>query len=225
MAYVYRHIRLDKNEPFYIGIGSDTNGKYIRAHYTHSRERRNKHWYNITQLTNYDVEILIDNLTWDEACEKEKEFIKLYGRKDLGLGSLTNKTNGGDGRWGSKATPETKEKQRIAKLGKYCGENHPMFGKHHSDETKNKLSEIGRTKIGTLNNSSLEIFLFDIFGNFIRNISNGRELAKELNCSFQGISKAAIGKNKTIKNHIVIYKKDFTNELLKEKVNVITFKP
>ena len=34
-----------------------------------------------------------------------------------------------------------------------------------------------------------------------------------------------IVKNKTIKNHIVIYKKDFTNELLKEKVNVITFKP
>jgi hypothetical protein len=24
MAYVYRHIRLDKNEPFYIGIGSDS---------------------------------------------------------------------------------------------------------------------------------------------------------------------------------------------------------
>lgn len=25
MAYLYRHIRLDKNEPFYIGIGSDSN--------------------------------------------------------------------------------------------------------------------------------------------------------------------------------------------------------
>lgn len=29
MAYVYRHIRLDKNEPFYIGIGKDEGGKYI----------------------------------------------------------------------------------------------------------------------------------------------------------------------------------------------------
>jgi hypothetical protein len=28
MAYIYRHIRLDKNEPFYIGIGSDDKGKY-----------------------------------------------------------------------------------------------------------------------------------------------------------------------------------------------------
>ena len=31
MAYIYRHIRLDKNEPFYIGIGSDVEGKYKRA--------------------------------------------------------------------------------------------------------------------------------------------------------------------------------------------------
>lgn len=31
MAYVYRHIRLDKNQPFYIGIGSDTDGRYHRA--------------------------------------------------------------------------------------------------------------------------------------------------------------------------------------------------
>jgi hypothetical protein len=27
MAYLYRHIRHDKNEPFYIGIGSDNNYK------------------------------------------------------------------------------------------------------------------------------------------------------------------------------------------------------
>lgn len=30
MAYVYRHIRLDKNEVFYIGIGTDTKN-YKRA--------------------------------------------------------------------------------------------------------------------------------------------------------------------------------------------------
>jgi len=29
MAYVYRHIRLDKNEPFYIGIGSEEFKKYL----------------------------------------------------------------------------------------------------------------------------------------------------------------------------------------------------
>ena len=33
MAYLYRHIRLDKNEPFYIGIGSDTNFKRANLFY------------------------------------------------------------------------------------------------------------------------------------------------------------------------------------------------
>jgi hypothetical protein len=36
-------------------------------------------------------------LTWEEACEKEKEFIKLYGRKDQGSGCLCNLTDGGEG--------------------------------------------------------------------------------------------------------------------------------
>lgn len=41
MAYVYRHIRLDKNEPFYIGIGSDN--KYSRAK---QKTGRNDRWHN-----------------------------------------------------------------------------------------------------------------------------------------------------------------------------------
>jgi hypothetical protein len=35
MAYVYRHIRLDKNEPFYIGIGS---GGYTFKRISHEAE-------------------------------------------------------------------------------------------------------------------------------------------------------------------------------------------
>jgi hypothetical protein len=92
MAYVYRHIRLDKNEPFYIGIGSDNS--YNRA-YQKSKTKRSKFWHNIASK-GYDVEILMDNLTWEQACEKEKEFISIYGRKDLGQGSLVNLTNGGE---------------------------------------------------------------------------------------------------------------------------------
>ena len=35
MAYLYRHIRLDKNEPFYIGIGSNELNNYKRAYLTY----------------------------------------------------------------------------------------------------------------------------------------------------------------------------------------------
>jgi hypothetical protein len=42
MAYVYRHIRLDKNEPFYIGIGKDDYSSFKRAY--HTGNKRNKIW-------------------------------------------------------------------------------------------------------------------------------------------------------------------------------------
>jgi hypothetical protein len=94
MAYVYRHIRNDKNEPFYIGIGSDLN-------YKRSKEtaRRSDLWKRIA-TKGYTVEIMLDNITTDFAKIKEVEFIKLYGRKDLGTGCLANMTDGGDGTYG-----------------------------------------------------------------------------------------------------------------------------
>jgi len=88
MPYVYRHIRLDKNEPFYIGIGSSE--YYNRAY---RNKNRSNLWERIATKGKYEVEIMLDNLTWDEACEKEKEFISLYGRIDLKTGCLANMTN------------------------------------------------------------------------------------------------------------------------------------
>ena len=77
MAQVYRHIRLDKNEPFYIGITD--NNKYRKS----EKKGRNVIWKNIVNKTNYTIEILLDNLSYKEAIEKEIEFIKLYGRIDI----------------------------------------------------------------------------------------------------------------------------------------------
>jgi hypothetical protein len=138
MAYVYRHIRLDKNEPFYIGIGSDNN--YKRANQTNGG-RRNNIWEKIFSKTNIDIEILLDNLTWEHACEKEKEFICLYGRIDKGTGILANLTDGGDGTIGVLVS---KEKRKIMSE-RFRGENNPMFGKTLSKESieKGRLKRIG----------------------------------------------------------------------------------
>ena len=77
MAYVYRHIRLDKNEVFYIGIGSDDKGYYYRAN-SKNNKSRNFHWSSIYNKTSILVEIMLDDLSWEEACDKEKEFIALF---------------------------------------------------------------------------------------------------------------------------------------------------
>jgi hypothetical protein len=109
---VYRHIRLDKNQPFYIGIGSDKN--YKRAN---SFKNRNKYWNEIVNSTGYEVEILLDNLTFKDACIKEKEFIKIYGREDLQNGILCNLTSGGQGKLDHNFSEETRTKMSKAQLG------------------------------------------------------------------------------------------------------------
>ena len=52
--YLYRHIRLDKNEVFYVGIGTKRNNNdYSRAY---SKLLRNKWWNNIINKTSYRIE-------------------------------------------------------------------------------------------------------------------------------------------------------------------------
>ena len=134
MAYVYRHIRLDKNEVFYIGIGSDDSGKYKRAY----DNNRSKFWKSIVKKAGYIVEIISEDwLTWEEACEKEKFWIIFYGRADLGKGSLVNMTDGGDGILGYIVSEEDKRKRSLAKLG----DKNPSYGIHynHTEETIAKM--------------------------------------------------------------------------------------
>lgn len=136
MAYVYRHIRLDKNEPFYIGIGSDDN--YKRAN---SKDKRSAFWKDIIKKTEYRVEIILDGLTWKEACEKEIELISLYGRSNIKNGTLCNLTNGGEGMLGYVMSKSTKEKMIKSIKEKYKnGYINPMKGKNHTDNHKVKNS-------------------------------------------------------------------------------------
>lgn len=102
MAYVYTYTRLDNNEIFYVGIGSDS--KYKRAK---NLSLRTDYFKKIINKSKYKLDIVFDGLSWEDACLKEIELISLYGRKDLGTGTLVNFTNGGEGRKGSqnKITP------------------------------------------------------------------------------------------------------------------------
>ena len=133
MAYLYRHIRLDKNEPFYIGIGSDE--KYKRAY---SKNDRNQHWHNIVNKIEYEVEIVLDELSWEEACNKEIEFIKIYGRKDLNEGTLVNMTDGGEGN--TKLSPEVNlQKGKKISQSKIGVSNNKIKGIPKTDKCKEKL--------------------------------------------------------------------------------------
>lgn len=144
MAYLYRHIRTDSNVPFYIGIGKDINRAYSVTH-------RNKHWGSIVGKTSYEIDILFDDITYEFAKEKEKEFIELYKRKEDG-GTLCNITKGGDGVLGLSHTEEAKKKMGEPNRGKTISEWHKKriselhTGRFHSEETKKKMSESAKGK-------------------------------------------------------------------------------
>lgn len=137
MAYVYRHIRLDKNQPFYIGVGLSDNHR--RAY---EKRHRNVYWNNIISKTAYEVEILIDNLTEEEAFNKEVEFISLYG-KSLNGGLLCNISDGGGGGY---LGDEVNEKRRKSLLGKKLSSavkdkiRQKAIGRFISEETRQKMS-------------------------------------------------------------------------------------
>ena len=76
---------------------------------------RNNHWNSIINKTDYEVEILFDEIEYDYAKIKEIEFISLYKRKIDG-GTLCNITLGGEGALGIKHTEEAKRKISKARL-------------------------------------------------------------------------------------------------------------
>lgn len=152
-CYVYRHIRLDKNVPFYIGIGKVYDYRpedYYRA-IVKSASQRNSSWLSITSRSEYEVEIMLENLTWEEAIIKEQEFISLYGRYKNG-GTLCNRTDGGEGCKGTKLTQEHKDS--ISEKAKERFRNEEYVEKYrfrnsnfkHSQKTVERFKEARKLK-------------------------------------------------------------------------------
>ena len=138
MAIVYQHRRKDNSEVFYVGIGENIQ----RAYHTSSR---NRHWKNTVKKVEYVVEILYENISWEEACKKEQELIKLYGRKDLGLGSLVNKTDGGEGAKGLKHSEGYKNKLSLE--GPMSKEDVVKKWKNTTNNRTKRQKEITKNKI------------------------------------------------------------------------------
>lgn len=184
MAYVYRHIRLDKNEPFYIGIGITEN--YLRAY---SKKSRNKLWKTIANKSGYEVEVMFDDLSWEEACKKEKEFISLYGRIDTKTGILSNMTDGGDGTIGVK----------VWNKGKKLSQNHiDNLSKSHKGIklTKESIQKAIETKRNNFSNKG-KIVLNTQNGVYYYSVSEAAESIGKKQSYLSLVLNGAIKRNKT----------------------------
>lgn len=134
MAYVYLHKRKDTKEVFYVGISNGCK-KYKRAF---SKYGRNKHWHHIVEKYGYEIEIILEGISLEQAWQKEKELIKLYGRSDLNKGKLVNMTDGGEST--INISEETRELLSIAGSKSPKGNNHWTRNKEKYSEQIDQLS-------------------------------------------------------------------------------------
>jgi group I intron endonuclease len=139
-THLYLHTKKGTSEVFYVGIGNSQR-PYRKG------KKRNQFWNNIVNKYGYEITILSDSLTWEQACELEIYLIKYYGRRDLGTGTLVNLTDGGGGPNGYKHSKETKAKMSRVKKGKKQTPDHianaalGRKGRIVSAETRAKMSK------------------------------------------------------------------------------------
>lgn len=137
--YVYMYSGQDGN-PFYIGKGKGY--RYLLSrHLNDDHPFLNRKILKVG-IDNIQIKFLYKDLTEEQAFYLEEYYIAGLGRKNLGLGPLTNCTNGGEGGSGQIVSSITKQKMSKAQMG-----NKHSLGYRHSDIAKEKISSAHLGKI------------------------------------------------------------------------------
>lgn len=191
MYCVYKHTF--PNNKVYIGITSINplrrweNGFGYRKQTIMFRAICKYGWDNIQH------EILYSNLTKEEACQKEIELIALYKSNQREFGY--NRDCGGN-------CPTEEMKQHLREMN---------LGKHHSEESKRKMSETGKGRIawnkgkcmppGTGEKAgekqSIVTYQYSIDGELIAIYKSVREAARMTGLQSGAIGRCCNGKSKS----------------------------
>jgi group I intron endonuclease len=143
MYYIYRFTNRT-NGKLYIGKTNNVDRRQIE-HLSKSKASNNGHFYNAIRKYGFDsfeMDILDECENEEQAYLKETDYIKHYKSNDKNLGY--NSTLGGEGLKG--ISEDTRKKMsENAKLR--TGEKNSFFGRKHSDETIKLFSQIRKDKI------------------------------------------------------------------------------
>lgn len=143
---VYMHISPSGKR--YVGITKQKVESRWQKGYKH-----NSYFTNAIQKygwDNFEHRIIAENLSKEEACKLEMELIAKYKSNQHDYGY--NCSSGGEcSGMGVKhiVSDETRKRMSEAHIGLQSGENHPMYGRHHTEEAKQKISEKNKGKTFT----------------------------------------------------------------------------
>jgi hypothetical protein len=151
MYYVYLLSYPESKVPFYVGVGKVNRRSNVPREQQHivdakklaegkKLNKANLHkLHTINKILATGQMPLIEKLSTHEteiaAFEEEVRLIKLYGRKDLGLGPLTNLTDGGEG--GVNPSPLTVAKIKAKNTGRPSPLKGVKVGPHSEQRCKN----------------------------------------------------------------------------------------
>ena len=223
MYTVYQH-KNKINGKIYIGITKQEPEQRWR----HGEGYKSSpHFYAAIQKygwDNFEHNILFENLTKEEACQKEQELIAKYNSMDREFGY--NSTSGGDI---FTMNEETKQKISQALMGNKNGLGHPCSeekkkkiseaqkGRHLTEEHKQKLSEAAKKRHTPCSEQAKENIRKashkkPVYCEELNTIFESvQECSRQLGIPATNISKLCKGKGKTLKGYHLKYYDDTIN--------------
>lgn len=225
MYTVYQH-KNKLNGKMYFGITSKN--PIERWGSNGANYKSTPHFYSAIQKygwDNFEHNILRENLTKEEACSIEKEFISRYKTQDRRFGY--NVLEGGQA---SVLHKEVREKMSVSMLGNKNGFGHPCSeekkkkisdvqkGKKLSDEHKSKLSEAAKKRHVPCSEDKKKVLsqnypnkrkIYCVETNTV--YSSVQECARQLNLYATNISKVCNGIHHTTGGYHLKYYDDVIN--------------
>jgi group I intron endonuclease len=224
-GHVYK-ITNNVNGKFYVGKTVKTVQNRFCNH-CYDAIKRNSTTYLHRAIRKYGKEnFIVEKI---ELCNNEN----LNEREIFWISTLKphyNQTIGGEGICGYKHSKEYCKKMSERMIGKYTGEENPFYGQHHSEETKQRLSEFrtgktfsegftgkshkeeskSKTSQTLKNNPNIKrtkVFQYDIEGNFLREFQSITGAAQFVNTSPSNIKYTCEGKFTHCKGYRWSYQK------------------
>ena len=204
-----------------------------QRHIYGSYNKKNKRDYNTPfhrairkyGIESFDATILKENLTKDEMNYWEDYYIETFDSyANHGKGYNVAKGGTGGNTIEGKTEEEKREyKQKLSESHKgekfseehkqkisqaNSGENNPMYGKHHSESTKQKISEIRKEKQlakGKNNPNAKKVAQCDKQGNLIKIWDYAKQASEELGINRGNICSCCKGKLKSAGGYIWRY--------------------